>query len=97
MTSGYLPLGGVIASKRIHDAILSAPLDRRFMHAATYSGHPVCCSVGVVNCGIIEEDGLVERAGTEGAKLLANLEELRNLPNVGDVRGLGMKCAASSW
>jgi len=52
----------------------------------------VCCAVGVVNCNIIEEDGLVERARIEGAKLLANLEELRNLPNVGDVRGLGMMC-----
>src|SRR5271154_4864236 len=92
VTSGYLPLGGVIASKRIHDAILSAPLDRRFMHAATYSGHPVWCAVGVVNVGIIEEDGLVERAAVEGKKLLAGLDELRDLPVVGDVRGLGMMC-----
>jgi adenosylmethionine-8-amino-7-oxononanoate aminotransferase len=92
VTSGYLPLGGVIASRRVHDAILSAPADRKFMHAATYSAHPVCCAVGVVNCRIIEEDGLVERAATEGAKLLAQLDELRNLPNVGDVRGLGMMC-----
>jgi putrescine aminotransferase len=92
VTSGYLPLGGVIASKRVHDAINAAPADRKFMHAATYSAHPVCCAVGVVNCNIIEEDGLVERARVEGAKLLANLEELRNLPNVGDVRGLGMMC-----
>jgi putrescine aminotransferase len=92
VTSGYLPLGGVIASKRVHDAINSAPADRKFMHAATYSAHPVCCAVGVANCNIIEEDGLVERAKVEGAKLLANLEELRNLPNVGDVRGLGMMC-----
>jgi adenosylmethionine-8-amino-7-oxononanoate aminotransferase len=74
----------------VHDAILSAPADRKFMHAATYSAHPVCCAVGLVNCRIIEEDGLVERAAVEGAKLLAQLEELRNLPNVGDVRGLGM-------
>ena len=44
VTSGYLPLGGVIAAKNVHDAIESAPSDRRFMHAATYSGHPVCCA-----------------------------------------------------
>jgi len=43
VTSGYLPLGGVIASKRVHEAIESASADRKFMHAATYSGHPVCC------------------------------------------------------
>src|ERR1700676_4650736 len=76
VTSGYLPLGGVIASKRVHDAILSAPAGRKFMHAAPYSAHPVRCAVGAVDCGMIEEGGLVERPAVEGAKLLANLEEL---------------------
>ncbi len=57
VTSGYLPLGGVIASKRVHEAIESAPADRKFMHAATYSGHPVCCAVGLRNVEIIEERG----------------------------------------
>src|SRR5256885_10122918 len=38
VTSGYVPLGGVILSKRVHDALLAAPMDRRLMHAATYSG-----------------------------------------------------------
>ena len=92
VTSGYLPLGGVIASKRVHDAILSAPPDRRFMHAATYSGHPVCCAVGVRNVEIIEEEGLVERAAMMGRRLLAALEALGDLPPVGEVRGLGMMC-----
>ncbi|MGH7093125.1 MAG: aspartate aminotransferase family protein, partial [Stellaceae bacterium] len=92
VTSGYLPLGGVIASKRVHDAILSAPADRKFMHAATYSGHPVCCAVGVANVGIIESDGLVERSARMGKRLLGGLEDLANHPNVGEVRGLGMMC-----
>src|SRR5580700_2134999 len=73
VTSGYLPLGGVIASKRVHDAILSAPADQKFMHAATYSAHPVCCAVGVVNCRILEKDGLVERATVMGQRLVAGL------------------------
>jgi putrescine aminotransferase len=92
VTSGYLPLGGIILSKQIHDAILEAPLDRRYMHAATYSGHPVCCAVGVRNVEIIEEEGLVERSAQMGKRLLAALEELYNLPNVGEVRGLGLMC-----
>ncbi|MBV8576960.1 MAG: aspartate aminotransferase family protein [Acetobacteraceae bacterium] len=92
VTSGYLPFGGVIASKRVHDAITSAPLDRRFMHAATYSGHPVCCAVGLRNVEIIESEGLVERATVMGQRLRAGLEGLRELPIVGDVRGLGMMC-----
>jgi adenosylmethionine-8-amino-7-oxononanoate aminotransferase len=92
VTSGYLPLGGVIASKRVHEAIESAPADRKFMHAATYSGHPVCCAVGLRNVEIIESEGLVERAAVMGSRLLAGLEGLRDLPVVGDVRGLGMMC-----
>jgi putrescine---pyruvate transaminase len=92
VTSGYLPLGGVIASRKVHDAIESAPADRKFMHAATYSGHPVCCAVGLRNVEIIEGEGLVERAAESGKRLLAGLEDLRDLPAVGDVRGLGMMC-----
>jgi adenosylmethionine-8-amino-7-oxononanoate aminotransferase len=92
VTSGYLPLGGVIASKRVHEAIESAPADRKFMHAATYSGHPVCCAVGLRNVEIIESEGLVGRAAMMGRRLLEGLEGLRDLPVVGDVRGLGMMC-----
>jgi putrescine---pyruvate transaminase len=92
VTSGYLPLGGVIASKRVHDAIGNAPADRKFMHAATYSGHPVCCAVGLRNVEIIEGEGLVERAAVMGRRLLAGLETLRDLPIVGEVRGIGMMC-----
>ena len=92
VTSGYLPLGGVLASKRVHEAIESAPADRKFMHAATYSGHPVCCAVGLRNVEIIESEGLVERAAVMGRRLLAGLEGLRDLSVVGDVRGLGMMC-----
>jgi adenosylmethionine-8-amino-7-oxononanoate aminotransferase len=92
VTSGYLPLGGVVVSKRVHQVIEEAPLDERFMHAATYSGHPVCCAVGLRNIEIIEQEGLPERAAEMGKRLLAGLETLRSLPVVGDVRGLGMMC-----
>ena len=91
VTSGYLPLGGVIVSKRVHDALLAAPMDRRFMHAATYSGHPVCCAVGLRNVEIIESEGLVERAAVMGKRLITALNEhLADLPVVGEIRGLGM-------
>ncbi len=92
VTSGYLPLGGVIVSKRVHQAIEEAPMDERFMHAATYSGHPACCAVGLRNIDILEQEGLPERAAVMGKRLLAGLETLRGLAAVGDVRGLGMMC-----
>jgi putrescine---pyruvate transaminase len=92
VTSAYLPLGGLILSRRVHEAVQAAPADQKFMHAATYSGHPVCCAVALRNLDIIEDEGLVERAATMGARLLERLEALRDLPVVGDVRGLGMMC-----
>src|SRR5438309_6304950 len=91
VTSGYLPLGGNILSKRVHEAILTAPADRRYMHAATYSGHPVCCAVGLRNVEIIESEGLVERAAVMGRRLIEGLRrELAEVPSVGDIRGLGL-------
>ena len=90
VTSGYLPLGGVVVSKRVMEAINDAPADEKFMHAATYSGHPACCAVGLANIDIIEREGLVERAAEQGARFRAGLETLLSHPNVGEVRGIGM-------
>src|SRR6201995_828784 len=92
VTSGYQPLGGVVVSKGVHQVIEEAPMDERFMHAATYSGHPACCAVGLRNIDILEREALPERAATMGKKLLTSLETLRSLPIVGEVRGLGMMC-----
>jgi adenosylmethionine-8-amino-7-oxononanoate aminotransferase len=92
VTSAYLPLGGVMVSREIHQAILDAPPSERYMHAATYSGHPTCCAVALRNLEILEQEGLVERAARMGQRLLAGLKTLRDLPVVGDVRGLGLMC-----
>ncbi|HYW88879.1 MAG TPA: aspartate aminotransferase family protein [Chloroflexota bacterium] len=94
VTSAYLPLGGIMVSNQIQNAINEAPLDLKFMHAATYSGHPVCCAVGLANVEIIEREGLVQRAADLGPKLLDMLRrELEPLPNVGQVRGIGLMAA----
>jgi adenosylmethionine-8-amino-7-oxononanoate aminotransferase len=92
-TSGYLPLGGTILSRKVHQVLQDAPMEERYMHAATYSGHPTCCAVGLANVDLIEREGLVERAAVMGKKLLAGLETLRSFRIVGDVRGLGMMAA----
>jgi putrescine aminotransferase len=93
VTSGYLPLGGVVISKQMHQVLLDAPADEKFMHAATYSGHPVCCAVGLANIDIIEKEGMVERAQVQGDRFRRGLETLRSLPAVGEVRGIGMLAA----
>jgi putrescine---pyruvate transaminase len=90
VTSGYLPLGGIMVSQPILDAMLSVPYADRWMHAYTYSGHPTCCAVGLRNLEIIEKEGLVENAAKMGARFLAGLKSLQGLKAVGDVRGLGL-------
>src|SRR5262249_6040005 len=93
VTSAHLPLGGIIVSKDIHQTIESVPAENRYMHAATYSRHPVCCAVGVENVRIMEQEGFAEKARTMGQHLLRRLRELEALPGVGEVRGLGLMAA----
>ncbi len=90
ITSGYLPLGGLGVSDRIGHVIDSAPPDRRWMHAFTYSGHPTACAVGLANLEIIEREHLLEAAAAKGKKLLNGLKQLSTLDHVGDVRGDGL-------
>lgn len=91
VTSGYLPLSGVMITRKIHDGLRG--LGSFLPHAFTYSGHPAACAVALRNLQIIEEEGLVERAAAMGALLLRGLEGLRRHEVVGDVRGLGLMCA----
>jgi adenosylmethionine-8-amino-7-oxononanoate aminotransferase len=90
ITSGYLPLGGIMVSRPILDAMLSVPYGDRWMHAYTYSGHPTCCAVGLRNLEILEKEGLVGNAAKMGARLLAGMKTLTEFKAVGEVRGLGM-------
>jgi putrescine aminotransferase len=93
VTSGYLPLGGIMVSDKIRNAVLSVKYEDRWMHAFTYSGHPTCCAVGLKNIDIIEKEGLVKRAEEMGARLLTGLRTLDEFAAVGDVRGLGLMAA----
>jgi adenosylmethionine-8-amino-7-oxononanoate aminotransferase len=88
VTSGYLPLSGVMLTRSVHETLktLKGPL----WHAFTYSGHPTACSVGLRNLRIVEEEHLVERAAEKGAYLQTRLQDLRSHELVGDVRGLGL-------
>lgn len=92
ITSGYFPFGGVGFSDRVAE-VFDQP-ERTWMHAYTYSGHPVGCAVALRNLQILEDENLVQRAGDEGERLLQMLREtLEPLPHVGEVRGIGMMAA----
>jgi putrescine aminotransferase len=88
VTSGYLPLSGVMLTPAVHETLHE--LHGVFPHGFTYSGHPTACAVALRNLQIIEEEGLVERARRTGEVLRAALEGLRRHELVGDVRSLGL-------
>jgi adenosylmethionine-8-amino-7-oxononanoate aminotransferase len=89
VTSGYLPLGGVIAGPRVKQAFWAdgAP---PFRHGFTYSGHAACCAAGMANLDIVEREDLVGRVRTLEPVLARLLEPLRDLPLVGEVRHEGL-------
>lgn len=87
LTSGYLPLGAVIAADRVVAAIAEADLP--FTHGFTYAGHPVSCAVALANIEIYEKEGLAQRAAEMGARFMDRFTELEN-PHVADLRGRGL-------
>jgi adenosylmethionine-8-amino-7-oxononanoate aminotransferase len=88
VTSGYLPLGGIMMTPEIRDVLESVEPAMRWMHGYTNSGHPTCCAVGLKNIEIIEREGLLENSARMGDFLLKGLTEaLSSHPHVGDIRG----------
>ena len=92
ITSGYLPLGGLMLSDAVRDAIWSAPEAETWMHGYTYSGHAAACAVGLKNLEILEREALPERSRRLGERLLSGLQTLLEFPAVGEARGRGLLC-----
>jgi putrescine aminotransferase len=89
VTSGYVPLGGVMVGERVADVLIER--GGEFNHGYTYSGHPVACAVAVANLKLIRERGLVDHVREEaGPHLARRFEELRDHPLVGDVQTCGL-------
>ncbi|RJK98281.1 aspartate aminotransferase family protein [Vallicoccus soli] len=87
MTSGYSPIGAMIASDRVMEPFLHG--QSYFAHGYTFGGHPVSAAVAMANLDIFDREGLNQHVlDTEGA-FRATLEKLLDLPIVGDVRGDG--------
>ncbi len=88
ISSGYLPLSATMISDEIYE-VLSSPSEdgSLFTHGFTYSGHPVCCAAGLKNIEIIEREGICEHVRKVGPYFEEQLNKLRDLPIVGDVRG----------
>jgi adenosylmethionine-8-amino-7-oxononanoate aminotransferase len=87
LTSGYAPLGAMIASDRLAEPFLHG--DRSFTHGFTFAGHPVSCAVAMANLDVFEHDDILGHVRRTKDSFRAGLDTLAELPIVGEVRGDG--------
>lgn len=91
VTSGYLPLGGVIAGPRVRAPFWDEPVAGAvFRHGYTYSGHATACAAGLANLDILEREDLVGRVRTMEPVLAAALGRLQGVPLVSEIRTVGL-------
>jgi beta-alanine--pyruvate transaminase len=94
LTNGAVPMGAVIARRGIHDALMQGPEHViEFFHGYTYSGHPLACAAGLATLDIYRREGLFERAAGLAGLWEEAVHSLRGLPNVVDIRNLGLVAA----
>jgi adenosylmethionine-8-amino-7-oxononanoate aminotransferase len=91
LSSGYVPLGAVIATKKVVDGLASGT----FLHGFTYNAHPISLAAGRAVLHRLQQQKLVQAAdsgrdGTVAAKLERSLSTLLDLKTVGEVRGIGL-------
>jgi beta-alanine--pyruvate transaminase len=91
VTSGTVPMGGVLVRKGIHDAFMNGP-DHviELFHGYTYSGHPLAAAAALAALDIYRDEKLFERAGTLEPVWADKLMSLRGEPHVVDIRTLGL-------
>ena len=87
LTSGYSPLGAMVASERLFEPFKHG--QNSFLHGYTFGGHPVSAAVAMANLDLFEKEGIFEHVQTNEVNFKAALDRLNDLPIVGDVRGAG--------
>ncbi len=91
ITSGSVPMGGVIARKGIYDAFMKGPEQViELFHGYTYSAHPLACAAGLAALDIYRDEGLFERAKKLEPVWAQAAMGLKGLPNVLDIRTVGL-------
>jgi adenosylmethionine-8-amino-7-oxononanoate aminotransferase len=93
LSSGYAPLGAVLLTRKVADAIAQG--SGAFVHGFTYNCHPISLAAGQAALKFVQVRNLVQAAdselvGSPASQLRKSLDSLRDLPTVGDVRGLGL-------
>jgi putrescine---pyruvate transaminase len=94
VTSGYVPLGGVIVGPRVRAPFWDEPVPGAvFMHGYTYSGHAGACAAGMANLDILEREDLLARVRTLEPVVEREIGRLASSPMVGEVRTVGLTAA----
>jgi beta-alanine--pyruvate transaminase len=91
VTSGTVPMGGVIAHKKIYDAFMQGPEQAvELFHGYTYSAHPLACAAGLATLELYEQEDIYGRARRLERIWADAVHSLRGLPNVLDIRNCGL-------
>jgi beta-alanine--pyruvate transaminase len=94
VTSGTVPMGGVLCSAEIHDAFMTGPQTAiELFHGYTYSAHPLACAAGLATLRLYREEALFERAAKMSAVLARAVRGLRGEKHVIDIRAFGLVAA----
>ncbi|WP_205548093.1 aspartate aminotransferase family protein [Pseudomonas carnis] len=93
LTSGYLPMGGLVLSKRMAEALVER--GGVFAHGLTYSGHPVAAAVALANLKALRDEGIVRQVKDDTGPYLHKLlhEVFGNHPLIGEIQGTGLLAA----
>jgi taurine-pyruvate aminotransferase len=89
MTGGYLPLSAAAVRREVFEKFKGEEYGR-LRHVNTFGGNPAACALAVKNLEIMEDEDLCGRSAVLGKRLREELAELKNHPNVGDIRGKGL-------
>src|SRR6266576_4062879 len=91
ITSGSVPMGGVLVRKGIYDAFMRGPMHVvELFHGYTYSAHPLACAAGLATLDLYRQEGLFERAHKLEPRWAEAAMSLKGLPNVLDIRCVGL-------
>ena len=94
VTSGTVPMGGVLVRDHIHDAFMRGPDHAiELFHGYTYSAHPLACAAGLATLDLYERENLFARALALEKRIGDAFQALRDLPNVLDIRTVGLVAA----
>ena len=93
MTSGYLPLGGVLIGRRVGEPFWDGVAGPIFRHGYTYSGHATACAAALANLDILEREDLLVRVQALEPVLEREIARLDEAPLVGETRVVGLTAA----